>query len=112
MTDYYIENEDLSGSEWVGKLLGQPQFSTVCQWDKLNGYDWICLLRQQPQFAKQCRWKKLDQYDWTWLVDERPQLCNTEELQIMAISKSKKVFDLLRNPSERMRKLHEMKWVL
>ena len=104
--------EKLDGVDWYRLLLQQPQLSEHCRWETLGGYDWYMLLCKQPRFAKHCYWNKLNGTQWAWLLQDQPQIVNTEQLHILAVSKTKNVFDLLIDPSDRVHRVHEMKWVI
>ena len=104
--------DKLNGADFSVLLSEHPGFSKHCDWDKLDGFDWRVLLYKQPEFYQHCRWDKFAEHDWNVLLTTQPELCDTEKLQSLAVSKSKKVFDLLFEPSGRVRKLHELKWEL
>ena len=64
------------------------------------------------QFADNRQWNKLTPVDWEFLARINYSIMIVEEVQLIAVGKSSKVFNHLSNPSERVRRLHAVKWKL
>lgn len=81
-----------------------------------TGIQWATAIRMFPEYAKDCPWEILRLEDWLWLLSAKDyrNIVYTEEMMLLAVSKTKHALQyfLSLNPSEKVLRVHEMKWKL
>ena len=73
-------------------------------------YDDIRMLSQTSM--SNIKWDTLSAAAWKYLAAVGHCKIKIEEIQLVGVAKSPDVFQHLQNPSEKVKRLHEMKWVL
>ena len=57
-----------------------------------------------------CRWDMIAPMDWEYLAGTEHQCLVEEDVQLIAVTQDSEVFKHLTNPSEKVRRLHAMRW--